>query len=95
MSDTRLLLIVGREKDERGLPFIVGAFNEEYLNQLPVEDAEEKIAELKQTWTGDPDDYDWREARIRIQDGHLMPMFSTPELRGELEASNQDTKPEG
>jgi len=85
MSYDTLLVIVGAERGENPAPFIVGAFNEEYLNQLPLEDAEIQIARLKETWTGEAQAYYWREVLVRVPLLELVELFEIPEIDGELD----------
>jgi len=80
-----LLIIVGREKDERAIPFVIGGFNNEYIAQLDFEEGEKYIKTLKETWTGEPDIYDWREVKIRLDIEVLQELFDTPEVQGYLE----------
>ena len=77
-----LLVIIGMERDENATPFVLGAFNEEYLHQLPLEDCDKQLQTLKKTWTGDPNDYEWRTARVRLDLEDLAEMFTVPEVNG-------------
>jgi hypothetical protein len=78
-----LLLIVGREKHEDGAPaFVIGALNEEYLAQLPLEDCDAQIRRIQETWTGDPSSYEWRTARLGVDQEELDELFETPEVNG-------------
>lgn len=81
---TTLLVIVGCLKDSDETPFIIGAFNEEYLNQVPIEDADDYIGKLKQTWTMDEAEYDWRELRVWVADDHIDGLFDTPMVIAEV-----------
>ena len=80
-----LLVIAGCARDTEESPFIVGAFNEEYLNQLPLEDAEEMVLKLKKVWTFDPAEYDWREIRVSIPTDAVDRAFDRVEIQGEVE----------
>jgi hypothetical protein len=81
----KLLVIVGCDPHDDGTPFVIGAFNEEYLNQLPVEDAEEQILALKKTWTHNPREYDWREIRVGVPLDAIDRAFDRVEIVGEVE----------
>ena len=89
MSRVRLTLIVGRE-DEREV-FVVGALNTEYLNQMPIEDGQEHIHRLKETWTGEPDAYEWREVDCLVDYEPLEAAFTRRTVIAEV--SNQDDAP--
>jgi len=82
MMSEVLLIIVGCEKDERAIPFIIGGFNFEFMAQLPQEDTEKQIKTLKETWTGEPSMYDWREVKLRLDTEELKNLFGTPEVEG-------------
>ena len=77
-----LLIIVGCEKDPNTTPFIIGGFNNEFMAQLPEEDAEKQIKALKETWTGEPNMYEWREVKLRLDTEELKDLFTTPEVEG-------------
>ena len=82
-----LLVIAGCARNDVGTPFVVGAFNEEYLNQIPLEDAEAQILALKDKWTYDPAEYDWRELRVSIPTDALDRAFGPLEIEAEVEPS--------
>lgn len=84
MKYESLLLIVGCEQDDNAEPFVIGAFNNEYMNQLPMEDAEKQIETLKETWTGDAAAYIWREAVVIVPMDDLSQMFKIPVIDGEV-----------
>lgn len=71
-------------KDSDETPFIVGAFNEEYVNQLPLEDADEQILALREKWTMDSAAYDWRELRVWVANDHIDALFDTPTVIAEI-----------
>jgi len=87
-SSGRLLVIVGSEKyqyedDEYlGEPFVIGAFNNEYMNQIDFEDGERIIRELKEKWTMDPDAYEWREILVDVSWGDLSDLFGRKVVKG-------------
>lgn len=87
---TTLLVIVGCLKESDESPFIVGAFNEEYLNQLPSEDSEEQIQRLKDTWTMEASAYEWRELRVWVADVHIDALFDMPMVLGEILGPDPD-----
>ena len=82
MMSEVLLIIVGCEKDERAIPFVIGGFNNEYMAQLDEEEADKHIDTLKRTWTGEPNLYDWREVKIRLDIEELQKLFGIPEVEG-------------
>ena len=84
MKYESLLLIVGREADDQAEPFIVGAFNNEYMNQIPLEEGEKMINALKETWTGDRFAYEWREAVVIVPMDDLSEMFKVPVIEGKV-----------
>lgn len=79
-----LLVIAGCEKDEEAIPFIIGAFNEEYINQIPIEDSDEMIASLKEKWTMEPSAYEWREIRVLVPADALDRAFDRVEVEGTI-----------
>lgn len=81
-----LLVIAGCARNDIGSPFLVGAFNEEYLNQLSLEDTEAQILALKDKWTYDPAEYDWRELRVLVPTDALDRAFDRPEIVAEIAA---------
>jgi hypothetical protein len=81
-----LLVIVGKERDWDDKAFVVGAFNEEYFNQIDLEDGEKMIADLKKTWTGEPDLFEWREVRVRIPMDEIEKLFQRGDVVGVVEA---------
>jgi hypothetical protein len=88
LSDKETLLVIaGCARYEEESPFIVGAFNEEYLNQLPIEDADAQILALKKTWTHDPAEYEWREIRVSIPTEALDRSFDRVAIEAEVETS--------
>lgn len=78
MTEERLLVIVGKEKDSDATPFVIGALNDEYLNQMGIEDGDAEINKLKMTWAADPDAYHWREVIVVVQMDEIAKMFDTP-----------------
>lgn len=85
-----LLVFAGCSREDDETPFMVGAFNEEYLNQLPLEDAEEQIARMKETWTFDPEQYDWREIRVSIPVDALDAAFDRVEVDGRVDPADAE-----
>lgn len=75
-----LLVLAMQEKDERASPLVIGAFNEELMYSLPQEDYDKQINKLKETWTMDPNDYDWRELRVAVPVDALKKLFQPTPL---------------
>lgn len=84
MSSIRLLVIVAKEGHPSALAHVIGAFNDDFMADLPLEDAEAQIEHLKRTWTGDPQAYDFREIVITA-DYNLDDLFVSAEIEGTVE----------
>lgn len=81
----RLLCIAARERHEEGLPHVLGAFNESFLNELPLEDYEDQILTLKETWCGDPSDYEFREFTVVVPEADIDSLFGVVDIVGRME----------
>lgn len=81
----RLLVIVAKERDTAASAHVIGAFNDDFMTDLPLEDAEEQIERLKQTWTGEPGAYEFREVTITA-DFDLDDLFVSAEIEGRVES---------
>lgn len=79
----RLLAIVAKERDTAASAHVLGAFNDDFMADLPLEDAEEQIERLKQTWTGEPSAYEFREITIAA-DFDLDDLFVSAEIEGRV-----------
>lgn len=84
--EERLLVIVGLEKDQEGAtPFVIGALNDEYLNQMALEDGDTEILKMKMTWAADPDAYHWREVVVVVPMERIAGAFKAPVVLGRVE----------
>lgn len=84
MTKVRLVLLVGREDGDRDV-FVIGAFNHEYLMQMPIEDGERVIREMKEKWTGEPEAYEWREVECLVPYEPLEAAFTPTVVEAEVE----------
>lgn len=78
-------MIVAKERDPRSVAYVLGAFNDDFMSDLPLEDFEKQIDELKRTWTGEPEAYDYREAIVTF-DFDLDALFVEAEIEGRVES---------
>ena len=87
----RLRLLVGREDGDRDV-FVIGALNHEYLMQMPIEDGDRVVKAMKETWTGEPEAYEWREVDCLVPLVPLERAFEPQTVHAEIApAQNTDS----
>lgn len=82
---SKLLVLVAKERDLYGTAHVLGAFNHDFMADLPLEDAEEQLELLKRTWTGQPEMYEFREITVSF-DFDLDSLFVNAEIQGQVES---------
>ena len=80
---TRVILIVGL-LDGEDKPLVAGCIDPELFDIIDYEEGERLIREVKEKWSSDPADYEWRIIPCDLPTAQLRAAFDTPVVEGKI-----------